>query len=194
MNMRKLLDTINFTLFLLLILGRLSAQDYQSRQLQKDLRKSLKLDKLELNTLFNTDKEVDLSALSGQFFVVSGEEKTNLAYVYNGRVFSCRTGGCTHGTAQNPEQESEYFDYYILFDTLGKVTHIRVYNYAATHGQEVTARNWLKQFYGFEGQQTLTVGKDIDAISGATISVYAITADIEYQTKQLHRFLGLPIP
>ena len=93
MNMRKLLDTINFTLFLLLILGRLSAQDYQSRQLQKDLRKSLKLDKLELNTLFNTDKEVDLSALSGQFFVVSGEEKTNLAYVYNGRVFSCRTGG-----------------------------------------------------------------------------------------------------
>lgn len=178
---------------LLFFLGRVSAQDYQHpRSLIKDLQKSLKQENFQLRTLNEPDIENDDTILKGQFFGVSSENGTSLAHVYIGRVFSCRAGGCAAGSTHDTELGSEYFDYYIIFDTSGKVSHIRVYNYAATHGQEVTARSWLKQFNGFEGTRSLTVGKDIDAISGATISVYAITADIEYQTKQLRQLLGKP--
>ncbi len=52
----------------------------------------------------------------------------------------------------------------------------------ATHGQEITARGWLKQFIGYNGSESLKVDKNIDTISGATISVYAITSDIKLIT------------
>jgi Na+-translocating ferredoxin:NAD+ oxidoreductase RnfG subunit len=58
------------------------------------------------------------------------------------------------------------------------VVQVKVFNYQATHGQEITAKSWLKQFIGYQGQKELKVNKDIDSISGATISTYAITEDI----------------
>ena len=107
-------------------------------------------------------------------------------YVYIGRVECCRSGGC-----DTPKSDialaSEYFDYLIYFNTTLKVAAVKVYNYQATHGQEVTAKSWLKQFIGFDGTVNLEPGKDIDAISGATISVYAITADIEHKTRVLQK-------
>jgi Na+-translocating ferredoxin:NAD+ oxidoreductase RnfG subunit len=85
----------------------------------------------------------------------------------------------------NSHESSEYFDYYILFDENKTVRKVGVYNYMATHGQEITAKGWLKQFTGYDGFAPLQVDKDIDAISGATISVYAITADIEHMSRLL---------
>ena len=59
---------------------------------------------------------------------------------------------------------------------------VRVFNYAATHGQEVSVKRWLDQFAGHDGAEPLRVGKEIDAISGATISVYALVADVQEKT------------
>jgi Na+-translocating ferredoxin:NAD+ oxidoreductase RnfG subunit len=72
-----------------------------------------------------------------------------------------------------------------LFDKTKSVTSVVVYNYEATHGQEITAKGWLKQFLGYNGSRNLVVGKNIDSISGATISVNAITADIARNTALL---------
>lgn len=85
--------------------------------------------------------------------------------------------------------ENEYFDYCIYFDKDITVKTVKVTSYRATHGHEVTAKSWLKQFIGFSGKEELRPGKEIDAISGATISVYAITADIEHKTKVLKEFI-----
>ncbi|MFO7723182.1 MAG: hypothetical protein R6V49_08180 [Bacteroidales bacterium] len=41
-----------------------------------------------------------------------------------------------------------------------------------------TAKRWLRQFIGYNGTSELVVGKNEDAISGATVSVQGITADI----------------
>jgi len=79
----------------------------------------------------------------------------------------------------------EFFDYLIVFDTNLSVQQVKVYNYQATHGQEVTTKGWLKQFQGYDGSRSLTVGKSIDAISGATVSVYEITNDIQEKTRLL---------
>ena len=43
-------------------------------------------------------------------------------------------------------------------------------------------KGWLNQFIGYDGTKTLRVGKEIDSISGATISAYGITTDIQQKT------------
>ena len=102
---------------------------------------------------------------------------------------SCRAGGCSNSIELPKEEESEYFDYFIRFDKNKTVKLVKVFNYQATHGQEVTSKGWLKQFIGHDGTGSLQVGKNVDAISGATISVYAITVDVEMKTTLLKKIL-----
>lgn len=120
----------------------------------------------------------------GKFFKIRTDAST-LKYAYVGRVTSCRAGGCGIQPEVPADGLSEYFDYFILFDATGAVMTVRVYNYQATHGQEITVRGWLKQFIGFKANQELRVGKEVDSITGATISVYAITDDIREKTTLL---------
>ena len=49
----------------------------------------------------------------------------------------------------------------------------------------MTAKGWLKQFTGYNGTSQLEVNKNVDAISGATVSVYAITDDVIAKTEIL---------
>ncbi len=110
-------------------------------------------------------------------------------FVYIGRVKTCRAGGCTSPKAATSNDSYEFFDYFILFDASAKVLSVRIYNYEATHGQEITVKKWLNQFIGYNGSEELTVGKNIDAVSGATISVYSITDNISLKTQRLKRYL-----
>ncbi len=131
----------------------------------------------------------------GKFFEITTPPRAAVKYVYIGRVNSCRAGGCTQAEAPTPEElESEYFDYFILFDPQVEIRAIRVYNYAASYGYEITAPGWLRQFVGYAGNSTLTVGKDVDAITGATVSVYAITADVEMHTRALKEWVQKHTP
>lgn len=143
--------------------------------------KNVRLQKLKQNEInFCNNDLVVLTVLSGH---------DSLGFVIAKRVNSCRTGGCN---IDNDEQaiSFEYFDYFIITDFDFNVMKVNVYNYQATQGQEVMSQGWLRQFIGFSGQKQLVYGKDIEAISGATVSANAINEDI-YATlncmkKQLH--------
>jgi hypothetical protein len=155
--------------------------DYQNKRLLNNLKKNdipdfSKLEEIELAAeLFMSN--------NGKYFEVKSSEST-VKYVFVGRVNSCRAGGCDEGMSDE-SLESEYFDYYIFFDASKTVRFVEVFNYQATHGYEVTAKGWLKQFVGFAGNDTLIVNKNIDGISGATISVHAITLDVQEKTRVL---------
>jgi hypothetical protein len=136
------------------------------------------LRKTELSNTVNGDAE------NGIFWNIESKNET-VGFVYIGRVFSCCKNGCTAGQQPVTSEMAEFFDYFILFDKTKSVTSVVVYNYEATHGQEITAKGWLKQFLGYNGSRNLVVGKNIDSISGATISVNAITADIARNTALL---------
>lgn len=56
---------------------------------------------------------------------------------------------------------------------------VKIYNYQATQSYEVINCGWLSQFKGVKPGESLTFGKDIEAISGATVSANAITDDIQ---------------
>lgn len=127
----------------------------------------------------------------GKIFEVQNETKC-VGYLYSGRVFSCRSGGCSSTNTAKSEENSEYFDYIILFDNSLVVSNVRIYNYQATHGQEVCSPAWLKQFVGHEAKKSLEYGDDIDAISGATISAISVIADIEFIAKSIEEILRSP--
>lgn len=167
----------------------LSAQtniDYFPKLLNTELSKANGYTPVLLECAQKNEK----SSINGKYFVVSNFlENSNVKYVYVGRVKSCRAGGCSINNTISDNSLSEYFDYFILFNKNLSVELVRVYNYQATHGQEVTNKSWLKQFKNYDGSTELTVGKNIDAISGATISVNGLAADIEHKTTYLKQTL-----
>lgn len=130
--------------------------------------------------------------IDGRFFRVGEESDPGpVKHAFVGRVNSCRSGGCSSELKPCPSEAFEYFDYFVLFDFAGQVLKVSVFNYRATHGQEITIKGWLKQFQGYNGVKDLVVGKDIDTISGATISVYGITENVQDVTKVLVENLEL---
>lgn len=179
--MIRYLILICFLPFNLSLLAK-NVVDYQNKRLLSHLKKNGVSEFSSLKEINNLPETI---SKYGKFYKVDknvGNEKVRFVFV--GRVNSCRTGGCDEKMSEE-NLESEYFDYFIFFDESKSVRLVEVFNYQATHGYEVTARGWLKQFVGFSGNDTLIVNKDIDGITGATISVYAITLDVQEKTKIL---------
>ena len=162
--------------------------EYQNKALLSVLQKENISDFSKIIELSVADSIKQSFRLHGKFFKVNSDV-SQIKYIYTGRVNSCRAGGCSISIELPKEEESEYFDYFILFDKDKTVILVKVFNYQATHGQEVTSKGWLKQFIGHDGKESLQVGKNVDAISGATISVYAITLDVEMKTTLLKKIL-----
>lgn len=160
--------------------------DFEDVSLQKELKKIVGIEKPEWKEI--AVPEAVASSIQGKFLELSvpGTRK----YIYAGRVNSCRQGGCSNPAQTISIETPEYFDYLIVFDTGLSVQLVKVYNYQATHGQEVTNKGWLKQFAGYNGSRSLTVGKNIDAIAGATVSVYGITNDIQEKTQILKQIVN----
>jgi hypothetical protein len=134
-----------------------------------------------------TDISSEMQALPGDHFLLVHQEKSVQpeGYLHMGRVKTCRAGGCSAPGSVAPGEESEYFDYAIIFSPDFRVNAVKIYNYQASHGHGIAAAGWLRQFEGFGSGNRLEVGKNIDAISGATISAMAITSDIQLKTQLL---------
>ena len=124
---------------------------------------------------------------NGLWLEVKSKEKY-LGMVYVGRVNSCHAGGCSIEPESKSSLAFEYFDYFLLADTTGEVLWVKVYNYQATQGHEVMSRGWLNQFKGLTKNEELVFGKDIETISGATVSASAITADIQQVLSCVSKF------
>lgn len=166
--------------------------DYEHKRLFRELEKTWDMASPVIEELLVPDSVIRVNHIEGKYFTVTDRENVSKPnYIYIGRVNSCRAGGCSIAPDPAHAAETEYFDYFILFDPAGTVRQVRVFNYQATHGQEVSAKGWLRQFDGYNGTDTLEVGKHVDAISGATISVYGITLDVQMKTALLKQLIVL---
>lgn len=190
MNMN--LNRITLALLVVLVLMPVFSQsgiDYHHKTLVKVLQKAGIQDLINLTEIVAPDSMSSVLPTNGKYFEIEIENKEHFKYLYVGRTNSCHARGCSISNNLSQEGNPEYFDYFMLFDKSLRVQLVKVFNYQATHGQEVTANGWLKQFVGFDGNTKLTVGKEIDSISGATISVNAITSDILEKTELLKQLL-----
>jgi len=158
--------------------------EYNHKAVMKTLIKNGKMTNPSLSKMVLPESMKDTCTLQGTFFKVSDSNESAIKTIYIGRVNSCRAGGCFINN-NSSGGTSEYFDYMVCFDEAASVVLVKIFNYQATHGHEVTAEGWLKQFVGHSANTNLEVGKNIDSISGATISVNGITKDIEEKTELL---------
>lgn len=188
MNVRKVILSLSVMLMLIPVFSQTDI-DYFHKTLVKVLQKAGIQDLKALKEMVLPDSISSLLPTNGKYFEIEVENADHYKYIYVGRVYSCRAGGCSISTEVSQEGNSEYFDYLILFDKSLTVQLVKVFNYQATHGHEITAKGWLKQFIGFDGNEELMVGKDIDAVSGATISVNAITYDISQKSELLKKIV-----
>lgn len=157
------------------------AIDYNDRLLAKEIMKVWGISNPQLRRHAGEGDDSRGQEM-GDFFVITGSgNSSDIKYAWIGRVNSCRSGICMPGGSGT----SEYFDYFILFDCNKSIRSVRVFNYQATHGAEVTTPGWLRQFVGYRGEKTLRAGKEIDVISGATVSVDALVEDVQLRTKML---------
>ncbi len=161
-----------------------SGVNYNNKTLQKVLKKA-GISYTDIVEITVSDSLISMDDAEGKYFRINYQNERQYRFIYIGRVNSCRAGGCSLSSEEPFRASSEYFDYFILYDSSVTVKLVKVYNYKATHGHEITAKGWLKQFIGFDDSESLQVDKNIDAISGATISVHAITDDIRSKTRLL---------
>lgn len=165
--------------------------NFHHKIIRKELKKISGMTNPKLTEIPSLTKTSPSGEISGKFYrIPPTSPKNNYYFLYVGRVNSCRAGGCSNSNGTPvTDTQYEYFDYFILFSKNGKILKVKIFNYQATHGQEITARGWLNQFNGTTPIKNLKVGKNIDAISGATVSVYAITEDVSIQISRLANLL-----
>lgn len=162
---------------------------YRHKSIFKELKKVAQIENPVFNEINIPDSMNSQGYFQGKFFSVADKTGPGKVYLYIGRVNSCRAGGCSAPLSLSEDIGPEYFDYFIILDSTCTIRGIRVFNYQATHGQGVTARGWLKQFVGFNGSYKLEAGKNIDSISGATVSVLGIISDIRQKTEMLKQVI-----
>jgi len=113
---------------------------------------------------------------NSHLFAVKNENKT-IAYMNINRVNACRIGGCSNGNNSGIERY-DHFYYMALLDTNFTILKVKILDYQSEYGYEICGKNWLKQFNGKKGCDT-DYGKNIDAISGATVSGNALVSEIQ---------------
>lgn len=185
--MQRSIFPISILIFLSFIFISATTSDinYKSKQLSKTLAK-LDMNMESSFTEMNVPDSIKQNyRLKGKYYKAHTDKSYPVSYVYVGRVNCCRAGGCDISEKHGKDKYFEYFDYFILFDEQKKVKEIKIFKYQASHGYEITAKGWLKQFIGADGSEELEVDKNIDAISGATISVNAITFDVQLKLEIL---------
>ncbi|MEN1786395.1 MAG: FMN-binding protein [Bacteroidota bacterium] len=71
------------------------------------------------------------------------------------------------------------FDYVVLFNPDMSIKKSKVLIYREDYGRQIGSQRWLKQFIGKTSGDPLDYGKNIDAISGATISAKSMTKAVQ---------------
>ncbi|MFO7444739.1 MAG: FMN-binding protein [Ignavibacteriaceae bacterium] len=100
-------------------------------------------------------------------------------------VYKISNGSSLKGYAilDNVYGKSMPITFLVIFDTSGNIISSDIVKYREPYGGAVSGENWNRQFAGKNDLSGFTVGKDIDGISGATISVNSVTKGIEKLTR-----------
>jgi len=133
-----------------------------------------KIDK-EIKLIFNTEdfilepiivsEEINAQLKTkineNNLFKITGDNDA-LGYAYIGKGFG----------------KVDDFDFLVLFDTDLIIVKSKILVYREDYGGEIGSKRWLKQFNGKGKNDNIEYGKDIVAISGATLSANSMTVAV----------------
>ena len=82
--------------------------------------------------------------------------------------------------------QHEYIDFATFFDCDGRVTRVEVVAYREPYGDGIRSQRFRSQFVGKSAESRMRAGKDIDVISGATLSAQAMAKAVKRASVLLH--------
>ena len=149
------------------------AQNRTIKKADKELSKFYKItnfvkDEIVISESSNTQTPANFN--EGSFFKILENERF-LGYGYLGSAAG----------------KAAKFDYLVLFDDQFIITKTKVLIYREEYGGEIGSKRWLKQFEGkASSSEELIYNQDIIPISGATVSVQAMTKAINDLLKSIN--------
>jgi hypothetical protein len=72
--------------------------------------------------------------------------------------------------------------FFVIFTTLSQIQHVEIVKYRESYGGEIKSRRWLDQFKNRDTSSDFKIGKDINGISGATLSANSISHGVNKLT------------
>lgn len=147
-----------------------------NKLLNNDLKKIFRNEEFSITEL---ECKLD-SKVNGAFYRINCKN-SEYKYLYKGKVDTYRSNSSSQSNS------AEFFEYIILYDAKKIIKKIKITNYSASHGEMISSAGWLKNFIGYQPGKTLEIGKQVDAISGATLSVNKITFDIKQKSYLLSK-------
>jgi Na+-translocating ferredoxin:NAD+ oxidoreductase RnfG subunit len=112
----------------------------------------------------------DVEKKSGQKFF---RESIYIWKVYSGEEYIATAA------IDNVYGKSQPITFMVLLNRNSEVLLSEIIKYREAYGGQISNKNWLKQFNGKDFSSSFKIGEDINAISGATISVNSITKGIK---------------
>jgi len=145
-------------------------QDIQ-KKVDKEIRTTFNIEEFTCNAVSISAEVMQILPSSfgkDNFFEITSNQ-TRLGYAYVAKAAS----------------KMDEFDYLVLLDQDLIVLKAKVLVYREDYGGEIGSKRWLKQFIGKTQDDALVYGDNIVAISGATISVQAMTSAMNNLLKSL---------
>jgi Na+-translocating ferredoxin:NAD+ oxidoreductase RnfG subunit len=158
---------LKFFYILVLISFQLSAQSPRLlKKATKLIEKTYAVDDIQLK-----HKEFQTNSVVGDFYkIIDSNQLLGYAFI---------------GTAPS---KTDTFEYLVVFDSSLVIKKVNVLVYREDYGGEIGSNRWLRQFVGKARSTDLAVGKNIAAISGATISVYSMTNAVNQLLNEMNKF------
>jgi Na+-translocating ferredoxin:NAD+ oxidoreductase RnfG subunit len=170
----------------------LLSQDQALKQMFPDAAKVTP----EVHVLTAEQAEAAKAQLGGKWTLYqSGSKEENLKEVDSLTFYIGMKDGKKTGAALIEVQPGKWgpVKYIVALDLAGKVMNLAVMSYVEQRGRPIATRRFLDQFVGKTSENPIMVGKDIDAISGATISSRA-TAFAVKKVVVLYETVFPPMP
>ena len=158
---------MKFFYILVLISFQLSAQSPRLlKKATKLIEKTYAVDDIQLK-----HKEFQTNSVVGDFYkIIDSNQLLGYAFI---------------GTAPS---KTDTFEYLVVFDSSLVIKKVNILVYREDYGGEIGSNRWLRQFVGKARNTDLAVGKNIAAISGATISVYSMTNAVNQLLNEMNKF------
>lgn len=86
---------------------------------------------------------------------------------------------------RNARGKDQPITYLVAVDPAARLRDVDILVYREPYGGEVAYESWRRQFRGKGAEAPLAVGQDVQGISGATISVNAVTAGVRRAVAEL---------
>jgi Na+-translocating ferredoxin:NAD+ oxidoreductase RnfG subunit len=99
-------------------------------------------------------------------------------------VYVAESDGRRDGYAIKDQEKGmhEPIDFAVKFSTSGAVERIEILEYREAYGDEVRGERFRAQFRGKTASDPITAGKDIDIVSGASISSRSVALGVKRDT------------